>query len=100
MSDSSLSLAWLASWTSRVSRVLAVMTGEFERRHGYPPGSNEVRPASRDDQTAARALAQAGLISADLVTFYDSIGPPVPLPVQSVGGRDDPNDLALGHAAL
>ncbi|WP_405531620.1 SMI1/KNR4 family protein [Streptomyces canus] len=50
------------------------MTGEFERRHGFPPGTNEVRPASRDDQTAARALAQAGLIPADLVTFYGSIG--------------------------
>ncbi|MEU9462932.1 SMI1/KNR4 family protein [Streptomyces sp. NPDC048312] len=50
------------------------MTGEFERRHGFPPGTNEVRPASRDDQTAARALAQAGLIPADLATFYDSIG--------------------------
>ncbi|MFJ8114321.1 SMI1/KNR4 family protein [Streptomyces sp. NPDC096132] len=50
------------------------MAGEFERRHGFPPGTNEVRPADRDDQTAARTLAQAGLIPADLVTFYDSIG--------------------------
>lgn len=74
MSDCSLSPAWLASWTERVSGALAAMTGEFEHRHGFPPGTNEVRLASRDDQTAARALAQAGLISADLVTFYDSIG--------------------------
>ncbi|WP_327660165.1 MULTISPECIES: SMI1/KNR4 family protein [unclassified Streptomyces] len=50
------------------------MTGEFERRHGFPPGANEVRPADSDDQAAARALAQASLIPADLVTFYDSIG--------------------------
>ena len=50
------------------------MTGEFERRHGFPPGTNEVRPASRDDQAAARTLAQVSLIPADLVTFYDSIG--------------------------
>ncbi|TXR99935.1 SMI1/KNR4 family protein [Streptomyces sp. col6] len=50
------------------------MTGEFERRHGFPPGTNEVRPAIRDDQTAARALAQVGLVPADLVTFYHSIG--------------------------
>ncbi|MET8959122.1 SMI1/KNR4 family protein [Streptomyces sp. NPDC004074] len=50
------------------------MTGEFERRHGFPPGANEVRSANRDDQIAARALAQASLIPADLVTFYDSIG--------------------------
>ncbi|UYQ64717.1 SMI1/KNR4 family protein [Streptomyces peucetius] len=50
------------------------MTDEFERRHGFPPGPNEVRPASRDARTAARTLAQAGLIQADLVTFYDSIG--------------------------
>ncbi|MEU5771262.1 SMI1/KNR4 family protein [Streptomyces asoensis] len=38
------------------------------------PGTNEVRLASRDDQTAARALAQAGLIPTDLATFYNSIG--------------------------
>lgn len=38
------------------------------------PGANEVRPADSDDQAAARALAQASLIPADLVTFYDSIG--------------------------
>ncbi|MGW5466013.1 SMI1/KNR4 family protein [Streptomyces sp. NPDC003996] len=50
------------------------MTGEFERWHGFPPGTNEVRPASRDDQTAARALAQVSFIPADLVTFYASIG--------------------------
>ncbi|MFG3589435.1 SMI1/KNR4 family protein [Streptomyces sp. NPDC047990] len=50
------------------------MVGEFERRHGFPPGTNEVRPASRDDQTAARTLAQADLVPADLATFYDSIG--------------------------
>ncbi|KOX53170.1 SMI1/KNR4 family protein [Streptomyces ardesiacus] len=50
------------------------MTGEFERRHGFPPGTNEVRLASRDDQAAARTLAQAILIPADLVTFYDCIG--------------------------
>ncbi|MGW7242197.1 SMI1/KNR4 family protein [Streptomyces sp. NPDC054804] len=50
------------------------MTGEFERRHGFPPGTNEVRQASRADRAAARALAQVSLIPADLVTFYDSIG--------------------------
>ncbi|MFE0887271.1 hypothetical protein [Streptomyces rochei] len=50
------------------------MTGEFERRHGFPPGTNEVRLASRDDQAAARTLAQAIFIPADLVTFYDCIG--------------------------
>ncbi|MFE4698578.1 SMI1/KNR4 family protein [Streptomyces sp. NPDC056738] len=50
------------------------MTDGFEHRHGFPPGTNEVRPAGRDDQTAARTLAQAGPIPADLVTFYDCIG--------------------------
>ncbi|KQX65448.1 hypothetical protein [Streptomyces sp. Root1310] len=50
------------------------MTGEFERRHGYPSGTNVVRPANRDDRAAARTLAQVSLISADLVTFYDSVG--------------------------
>ncbi|WP_031028287.1 hypothetical protein [Streptomyces sp. NRRL WC-3725] len=50
------------------------MTGHFERRHGFPPGTNEVRSADRDDQAAAHALAQAALIPTDLVTFYDSVG--------------------------
>ncbi|UAX58442.1 SMI1/KNR4 family protein (plasmid) [Streptomyces sp. A144] len=50
------------------------MTGEFERRHGFPPGTNEVRLASRDDQAAARTLCQALLIPAGLVPFYDCIG--------------------------
>ncbi|MET7783187.1 SMI1/KNR4 family protein [Streptomyces mirabilis] len=50
------------------------MTDEFERRHGFPPGTNEVRPAGYDDQAAARTLAQVSLVPAGLVTFYDSIG--------------------------
>ncbi|OKK12790.1 SMI1/KNR4 family protein [Streptomyces sp. CB02400] len=50
------------------------MTGGFEDRHGFPPGTNEVRPADDDDQVAARRLAQVAPASADLVTFYDSIG--------------------------
>ncbi|EKX60478.1 SMI1/KNR4 family protein [Streptomyces ipomoeae] len=50
------------------------MTDEFERRHGFPPGANEVRPADHADQAAARTLAQVGIVPADLVTFYDNIG--------------------------
>jgi hypothetical protein len=50
------------------------MTGEFERRHGFPPGTNEVRPADHDDRVAARTLAQVSLTPAGLVTFYDTIG--------------------------
>ncbi|MET8766809.1 SMI1/KNR4 family protein [Streptomyces sp. NPDC004658] len=50
------------------------MTGEFERRHGFPPGTNEVRPASRDGQAAARTLAQVRPLPAGLVTFYGSVG--------------------------
>ncbi|MEU9394563.1 SMI1/KNR4 family protein [Streptomyces sp. NPDC048324] len=50
------------------------MTGEFESRHGFPPGNNEVRLADCDDQAAARALAQVTITPADLVTLYDSIG--------------------------
>ncbi|MFJ1609673.1 SMI1/KNR4 family protein [Streptomyces sp. NPDC088253] len=50
------------------------MTAEFERRHGFPPGTNQVRSADRDDQVAARALAELDLASADLVTLYESIG--------------------------
>lgn len=74
MSDRSLSPAWLVSWMSRVSGTLKAMTDEFERRHGFPPGTNEVRPAGHDDQAAARTLAQVSLVPAGLVTFYDSIG--------------------------
>jgi hypothetical protein len=74
MSDRSLSPAWLASWTSRVSETLRAMTDEFESRHGVPPGANEVRPADPADQAAARTLAQVSIVPADLATFYDGIG--------------------------
>lgn len=74
MSDHSLSPTWLASWASRVSETLKTMTDEFERRHGFPPGANEVRLADHDDQAAARTLAQVGIVPADLVTFYGTIG--------------------------
>ncbi|MEU6285966.1 SMI1/KNR4 family protein [Streptomyces sp. NPDC046988] len=50
------------------------MTGEFEHRHGFPPGTNHVRLAGHDDQAAARTLAQVTATPADLVTFYESIG--------------------------
>ncbi|WP_234328528.1 hypothetical protein [Streptomyces sp. NRRL F-5555] len=50
------------------------MTGEFEHRHGFPPGTNQVRPADHDDQAAAHTLAQVTPTPADLVTFYESIG--------------------------
>src|SRR5690242_21754770 len=69
MGDRSLSRAWPASWAGGVSGALAATAGEFEHRHDFPAGANEARPAGRADQSAAGALAQAGLISADLVTF-------------------------------
>ncbi|MFH8803823.1 SMI1/KNR4 family protein [Streptomyces sp. NPDC017936] len=50
------------------------MTDEFERRHGFAPGANEVRLADHADQAAARALAQVSIVPAGLGTFYDSIG--------------------------
>ncbi|MFC9463557.1 SMI1/KNR4 family protein [Streptomyces coelicoflavus] len=50
------------------------MTGEFEHRHGFPPGTNRVRLADHDDQRAARTLARVTPTPADLVTFYVSIG--------------------------
>ncbi|MFF7756927.1 SMI1/KNR4 family protein [Streptomyces griseorubiginosus] len=50
------------------------MTGEFEHRHGFPPGTNQVRPADHDDKEVARTLAQVTTAPADLVTFYESIG--------------------------
>ncbi|UNZ17800.1 SMI1/KNR4 family protein [Streptomyces sp. 891-h] len=50
------------------------MTDDFERQHGFPPGTNEVRLADHADQIAARALAQVSILPADLGTFYDSIG--------------------------
>lgn len=37
MNNRSLSSAWLASWMSRVSGVLKVMTGQFERQHDFAP---------------------------------------------------------------
>jgi hypothetical protein len=50
------------------------MTDGCERRHGFPPGANEVRPPVPADRTAARTLARLGIAPADLVTFYDSVG--------------------------
>lgn len=73
MSDRSLSPAWLASWTFRVSETLKAMTDEFEDRHGFA-GANEVRLTSDADQAAARTLAQVSIVPADLGTFYGSIG--------------------------
>ncbi|MGC0383692.1 SMI1/KNR4 family protein [Streptomyces sp. SAI-129] len=74
MSDRSLSPTWLAAWTGRVSKPLRAMTDEFERRRGFPPGTNEVRPPDPAARTAAHQLARLSIIPADLVTFYDSIG--------------------------
>ncbi|MEV4046823.1 winged helix-turn-helix domain-containing protein [Streptomyces sp. NPDC049744] len=33
------------------------MTREFQRRHGFPPGANQARPADHNDQAAASSLA-------------------------------------------
>lgn len=74
MSDRSLSPTWLASWARRASEALKTMTDEFERRHGFPPGANEIRLPDHADRAAARTLARAGIVPADLVTFYDNIG--------------------------
>lgn len=54
--------------------VLDEMTGGFEQKHGFSPGTNQVRPANHDDQEAARALGSSGRVAGDLVVFYDSIG--------------------------
>ncbi len=59
---------------SRVSETLKAMTDDFEQRHDYPPGANEIRPTDHDDQAAVRRLTQVSLATADLITFYDSIG--------------------------
>ncbi|MEU4881410.1 SMI1/KNR4 family protein [Streptomyces althioticus] len=50
------------------------MTRAFERRHGFPPGVNEVRSAGHADLAAARALTKVGLVPGDLLTFHESIG--------------------------
>ncbi|MFI9833781.1 SMI1/KNR4 family protein [Streptomyces sp. NPDC051913] len=50
------------------------MTGEFEHRHGFPPGTNQVRLADHDDQAAAHTLAQLTTAPADLLTLYKSVG--------------------------
>ncbi|MER6061188.1 SMI1/KNR4 family protein [Streptomyces sp. NPDC001792] len=74
MGDRSLSSAWLAAWVCRVSEALRAMTDDFERRRGYPPGINHVRPADHDDQATAHTLARVDLAPADLVTLYTGIG--------------------------
>ncbi|MFE1027104.1 hypothetical protein ACFW5I_21485 [Streptomyces sp. NPDC058818] len=73
MSDRSISPAWLAAWAFRVSETLKAMTDEFESRHGFPPGTNGVRPADHADQAAARTLAQVSIVPAGLVAYYDRI---------------------------
>ena len=50
------------------------MTGEFEYRYGFPPATNQVRPADHNDQAAARTLAQVSPAPPDLVTLYENIG--------------------------
>lgn len=50
------------------------MAREFEGRHGFPPGTNQVRPANVDGQEGARALARHPLAVSELVTFYRSVG--------------------------
>lgn len=58
-------------WPSgqRISENLTAMTGEFQQRHGFPSGANQVRPADHDDRVAARTLAQITSTRADLVIF-------------------------------
>ncbi|MFI6564081.1 SMI1/KNR4 family protein [Streptomyces sp. NPDC050534] len=72
------------------------MTGEFERRHGFPPGANVARPANRDDQAVARTLAQVSLVPADLVTFCDSIGDATWADVGNGYFLDPARDVLLG----
>ncbi|MDQ0596427.1 hypothetical protein QF037_000772 [Streptomyces canus] len=74
MSERSLSSAWLSSWARAVSGVLGEMTEEFESRHGFPPGTNQMRLADHGDQETVRVLGSEARASADLVTFYGSIG--------------------------
>ncbi|MFE0063427.1 hypothetical protein, partial [Streptomyces sp. NPDC059003] len=74
VSEHSLSSAWLSSWASAVSGVLGEMTEGFERKHGFPPGTNQIRLASHDDQGAVRALGTDVRAPHDLVVFYGSIG--------------------------
>ena len=74
MSERSLSSAWLSSWASAVSGLLGEMTEEFESKHGFPPGTNQIRLADHGDQGTVRVLRSDARASADLVTFYGSIG--------------------------
>ncbi|MFF1335540.1 SMI1/KNR4 family protein [Streptomyces sp. NPDC058298] len=50
------------------------MTEEFESKHGFPPGTNQIRLADHGDQGTVRVLRSDARASADLVTFYGSIG--------------------------
>ncbi|MEU4090614.1 SMI1/KNR4 family protein [Streptomyces aureus] len=95
MSDRSLSPAWLAAWTDRVSGPLEALAGEFEHRYGFPPDTNEVRAADLADQAAARVLAQASPIPADLIAFYDSIGDVTWADVGNGYFLDSPGDVLL-----
>lgn len=74
MRERALSAAWLSSWLNRICGVLDSVTEGFERRHGFPPGTNHVRAADHDDRKAAEELAQVDLAAADLVTFYENVG--------------------------
>ncbi|MEU1622853.1 SMI1/KNR4 family protein [Streptomyces sp. NPDC005722] len=74
MSERPLSPRWVSSWAGTVSDALTQVTEDFERRHGYPPGPNLVRPADHDDREAARALARGIEAPDDLITFYNTVG--------------------------
>ncbi|MFD7020173.1 hypothetical protein [Streptomyces sp. NPDC059928] len=74
MSERSLSVAWLSSWARAVSGILGEMTEGFERKHGFPPGTNQIRLAGHDDQGAVRALGTDARVLSDVVVFYGSIG--------------------------
>ncbi|WP_327721700.1 SMI1/KNR4 family protein [Streptomyces sp. NBC_00490] len=75
------------------------MTDEFESKHGFPPGNNQIRLADHGDQEAVRVLRSDARASADLVTFYGSIGE---VSWEDVGNGyfiDPPRDV-LEHFAI
>lgn len=68
------SAAWLARWRADVMAVVTPMVATFERAHGYPPGTNDVRPPTEDELRAVDELKRETSYFEELSTLYRSIG--------------------------
>ncbi|GAV43952.1 hypothetical protein F3K43_26470 [Streptomyces sp. LBUM 1476] len=64
--------SWLASWRDDITHTVDTLLPAFEETYGYPPGRNEIRPATGEDLRAAREYAQEPLVFGELRMFYES----------------------------